>query len=97
MESPRKYVYLAGDACHDIRLFTGERDIATWKDAEGNYCCIYADIEQTKKTLSLMRQAAQEGLVATDGQQGEVEVIFAHNWAWEKDAKGKGRFWPGKL
>ena len=44
-----------------------------------------------------MRQAAKEGLSASDGQKGDVEVIFAHNWAWEKDAKEKGRFWPGKL
>lgn len=96
-DSPRKYCYLAGDACHDIRLFTGERDIATWKDAEGNHCCIYADIEQTKKTLERMRKAAKEGLDPGDGRKGEVEVIFAHNWAWEKEAKENGRFWPGKL
>ena len=94
--SPLKYVYLAGDACHDIRLFTGEREIATWTDAEGKYCCIHADIEATKETLRRMRTAVEEGL-DIDGQKGEVEVVFAHNAVWEKEAREGGRFWPGKL
>lgn len=90
--SKAKYVYLAGDACHDIRLFTGERDIATWKDEKGTSCCIHADIEATKKTLARMREAQKEGI-----EGGEVEVIFAHNYEWEKEAKEQGRFFPGKL
>ncbi len=94
--SPLKYVYLAGDACHDIRLFTGEKEIATWTDAEGNYCCIHADIEATKETLRRMRTAVEEGL-EVDGQKGAVEVVFAHNAVWEKEAREQGRFWPGKL
>ena len=59
--SPLRYVYLAGDACHDIRLFTGEREIATWTDAEGKYCCIHADIDATKETLRRMRMAVRGG------------------------------------
>lgn len=63
----------------------------------------------TKDTLKRMRQASEEGFAlpvggsggAGDegkaGQKGTVEVAFAHNWAWEKDAKARGRFWPGKL
>ena len=110
-----RWVYLAGDACHDIRLFTGERDIATWLDAEGRACCIHADREMTKETLRRMRQAHEEGFelpksdsgdVKEEGEQSKgeqkkekstVEVVFAHNWAWEADAKREGRFWPGRL
>jgi glyoxylase-like metal-dependent hydrolase (beta-lactamase superfamily II) len=90
--SPLKYVYLAGDACHDMRLFTGEREIATWTDAEGRYCCIHADIEATKETLRRMRVAKDEGV-----EGGELEVVFAHNPVWEREARDRGRFWPGKL
>lgn len=95
--SPPKYVYLAGDACHDIRLFTGERQIATWQDDQGKYCCIHADIETTKETLKRIREVQREGLDVEGGGRAEVEVVFAHDWAWEADAAGRGRFWPGKL
>lgn len=106
---PPRWIYLAGDACHDIRLFTGEREIATWTDTEGRACCIHADRKATMETLRRMRQANEAGFAlppASDGQeggkkeaekQGTVEVVFAHNWAWEKDAKDRERFWPGSL
>ncbi|ETN40683.1 uncharacterized protein HMPREF1541_04962 [Cyphellophora europaea CBS 101466] len=85
--SPDKYVYLAGDACHDVRLFTAEREIATWIDGDGRQCCIHADREQTKETLRVMRDAVEKG----------VEVVFAHDWAWEREARERGGFWPGRL
>lgn len=75
-----------------MRLFTGEREIATWTDAEGKHCCIHADIEATKETLRRMRVAKEEGL-----EGGDVEVVFAHNPVWEREAREEGRFWPGKL
>jgi glyoxylase-like metal-dependent hydrolase (beta-lactamase superfamily II) len=86
-------VYLAGDACHDIRLFTGERDIATWTDDTGRHCCIHADIPAALATLARLRDVS----AGADKELGEVEVVFAHNWAWEKEAKKLGKFWPGKL
>jgi hypothetical protein len=64
------------------------------------------------ETLRRMRVANEEGFVlpstANEGQKeggkggeaeekGTVEVVFAHNWAWEKDAKDRERFWPGRL
>ena len=94
--NPLKYIYLAGDACHDMRLFTGEREIATWMDAEGRYCCIHADIEMTKDTLRRIRRAGEEG-VAVDGEVAGVEVVFAHNYVWEGEARERGRFFPGKV
>lgn len=96
--NPTKFVCLAGDACHDIRLFRRERDIATWTDDEGRYCCIHVDIAQTKETLSRLYEASSEGL-ALEGERekAHVEVIFAHDFAWEEQARKEGRFWPGKL
>ncbi|KFZ16140.1 hypothetical protein V501_02373 [Pseudogymnoascus sp. VKM F-4519 (FW-2642)] len=58
------YVYLAGDSCHDKRLLTGEKEIATWVD-DGNVShantvsCIHADKQEAKKMLSLIRATGQ--------------------------------------
>ena len=87
------YVYLAGDACHDIRLFTGECEIATWTDDAGNACCIHVDKPMAEETIKRIR-ALHEG---KDARFGEVEVCFAHNSDWETDAKKRNRFWPGSL
>ncbi|KAK5077250.1 hypothetical protein LTR64_005271 [Lithohypha guttulata] len=98
--SPLKYVLLAGDACHDIRLFTGERDVATWTDDTGRQCCIHYDIPRAKQTIAMLAKAQREGVeVDINGvrQRGEVEVVFAHNWEWEEDALRRNRFWPGKI
>lgn len=98
--NPPEYVVLAGDACHDVRLFTGERDIATWTDDQGRTCCIHYDIPRAKETIVRLRDVQNSGLkVCIDGQKqlAQVEVVFAHNWAWEEDARKNGRFWPGSL
>lgn len=89
-----KYVYLAGDACHDRRLLTGEKDIATWSDpaSPGEVCCIHGDREAAKKTLDTIRET-----MTGKTELGEVEVVFAHDAAWEKDARNRGRFFPGLL
>lgn len=99
--SPAQSVYLAGDACHDIRLFTGEAEIATWTDDQGRSCCIHADRVKAKETLRMIRTfqetEQQKWSTGDTGGFGEVEVVFAHNWAWEEEAERQGRFWPGKL
>ncbi|KAJ9653789.1 hypothetical protein H2198_007078 [Neophaeococcomyces mojaviensis] len=98
---PTKYIILAGDACHDIRLFTGERDIATWVDDTGRHCCIHYDIPKAKETIGRLAEVQKVGM-EVEGQDGrkekaEVEVVFAHNWEWEEEAVRRGRFWPGQL
>ncbi|KIW56719.1 hypothetical protein PV05_05355 [Exophiala xenobiotica] len=93
-----KFVCLAGDACHDVRLLSGERDIATWTDDAGKICCIHVDIQTTKETLARLYAATKDG-IKVDGEDkpAEVEVVFAHDYAWEEKAKKEGRFWPGKV
>jgi glyoxylase-like metal-dependent hydrolase (beta-lactamase superfamily II) len=76
------YVYLGGDACHDRRLLTGEKEIGEWTDAEGHVCCIHADREQAEETIRKIRVLEKEG----------VEVIFAHDVEWENEPKNKTRF-----
>lgn len=94
--NPTKYVYLAGDACHDRRLLTGEKEIAEWTE-EANpdvLCCIHADRDEAKNTLKRIWDAE-----CGRGEElgGEVEVIFAHDAVWEECAKQDQRFFPGKL
>lgn len=95
---PSKFICLAGDSCHDIRLLTGERDIATWTDETGRYCCMHVDIPRSKETLARLYAASNDGL-RLDGEEepGEFEVVFAHDFEWEERAKKEGKFWPGSL
>lgn len=95
---PSKFVCLAGDACHDIRLLTGEKDIATWTDETGKHCCMHVDIPSSKETLARLHAASTQGIqLAGEDHPADVEVVFAHDFEWEEEAKRKGRFWPGRL
>ncbi|KAJ3547158.1 hypothetical protein NM208_g1652 [Fusarium decemcellulare] len=89
-----QHVYLAGDACHDQRLLTGEKDVATWDDDAypGVVCCIHQDKAQAEKTIRAIRDTVRD-----PGELDKVEVVFAHDWAWEKRARIEGRFFPGTL
>lgn len=75
-------MYLGGDACHDRRLLTGEKEIGTWTDAEGVVCCIHADREAAESTIERIRGLEERG----------VEVVFAHDVEWEDDPGNRGRF-----
>jgi glyoxylase-like metal-dependent hydrolase (beta-lactamase superfamily II) len=90
--SATKSIYLAGDACHDIRLFNGTHEIATWQDDAGKMCCIHVDKVKAEETIERIRKLAQKGPNGAD-----VEVVFAHSPEWEAQAKERGRFWPGML
>lgn len=92
---PDKYVLLAGDACHDRRLLTGEKAIAEWPDPDtpGNICCIHVDKEVAKQTLQRISEAES----GENEDLGKVEVIFAHDPVWDEHAQRSGRYWPGKL
>ena len=97
-EKPTRFICLAGDACHDVRLLRGERDIATWTDDTGKYCCIHVDIPSTKETLARLRAALNDGIkLEGNAERAQVEVVLAHDFAWEEEAKRKGKFWPGKI
>ncbi|WAO95375.1 Lactamase-B domain-containing protein [Fusarium falciforme] len=89
-----KHVYLGGDSCHDRRLLTGEKDVATWNDTAypGVVCCIHQNKTQAEKTLRVIRETIRD-----PGDMKEVEVVFAHDGAWEKQAQSEGRFFPGAL
>lgn len=75
-------VYLGGDACHDRRLLTGEKEIGEWNDAHGHICCIHADRKQAEETIRRIKQLESEG----------VEIIFAHDVEWENAPENRDRF-----
>ncbi|KAL5118800.1 hypothetical protein ACEQ8H_003303 [Pleosporales sp. CAS-2024a] len=77
-----RHVYMAGDACHDRRLLTGEKSIAEWEDAQGHVCCIHANRKQAEDTIQRIKALEADG----------VEIILAHDVEWEKDAANKARF-----
>ncbi|KAL4892218.1 beta-lactamase-like protein [Aspergillus ambiguus] len=89
-----RYVYLAGDACHDRRLLTGEKDFAVWNDPddEGRTCCIHADLDVAMQTVCGIRK-----LEKGETQFGTVETVLAHDDEWSLDARRKGRYFPGNL
>lgn len=73
---------MAGDACHDRRLLTGEKAIGEWNDAEGHICCMHVDRQQAEETIERLRALEKEG----------VEIIFAHDVEWESDPVNQTRF-----
>ena len=93
-KSEKEYVYLAGDACHDPRLLSGEKRIATWSDPAypKSICCIHSNKEVAERTIATIRATMDQ-----PGELGSVEVIFAHDASWDREAKKLGRFFPGSL
>ncbi|KAJ5471315.1 hypothetical protein N7530_008672 [Penicillium desertorum] len=93
-KSDGDYVYLAGDAFHDARLLSGEKEIATWSDPAypKSVCCIHSNKDVAEDTLARIRATLQQ-----PGELGTVEVVFAHDGSWEREAEKQGRFFPGRL
>jgi glyoxylase-like metal-dependent hydrolase (beta-lactamase superfamily II) len=82
-----KWVYLAGDACHDRRIIRREKAIGEWFDVHGYKCCIHSDRKQAEETLERIRVLETKG----------VEVIFAHDVEWEMDVRNRRRFFGASL
>ncbi|KAK3985747.1 AhpD-like protein [Cladorrhinum sp. PSN332] len=77
----RGWLYLAGDACHDRRILSGEKEIGEWTGNEGHTCCIHSDREEAERTIQRVRELEKMG----------VEVVFAHDVGWEEG--NPARFW----
>ncbi|KAJ6101403.1 hypothetical protein N7499_001033 [Penicillium canescens] len=85
---PREWVYLGGDSCHDIRLLSGERDIATWQDMHGQETCIHMDKVLAEDTISRIRKLQEMNDL-------KVEVVMAHDVQWWE--KNKHRAFPASF
>ena len=86
----KQWVYLAGDACHDRRLLTGECAIAEWQAASGATCCIHVNKADVERTIADIRQLITH-------HADEVEVILAHDADWMDKLDNRDKFWPGKI
>ncbi|KAK6224131.1 hypothetical protein LQW54_000278 [Pestalotiopsis sp. IQ-011] len=88
---PQRWVLLAGDACHDARILSGEREIAEWEDTSGRICCIHSDKAEATKTLETLRRWLREAR-----QCGyDFEIILAHDADWAK--AHPEAFFPGNV
>lgn len=85
--APERYLYLAGDACHDRRIMRGQKKIGEWHDLEGHVCCIHADKKVAEETIGRIRELERKG----------VEIIFAHDVEWEEDSRNESRFLRPRL
>ena len=78
-----KWVYLAGDACHDRRILRGKLEIGEWHDAQGHLCCIHADRPAAEETIRQIRMIEEQG----------IEVIIAHDAEWERNPNKGIKLW----
>ncbi|TKA70858.1 hypothetical protein B0A55_04986 [Friedmanniomyces simplex] len=82
-----RWLMLCGDAFHDRRLLTGEKDIGTWEGPHGTLC-IHLDKEGAAESIRRLREFQEMGGEA-------VELIAAHEEVWWEENKGKA--FPAKL
>jgi len=85
-----RWVLLCGDAYHDRRLLTGEKEIGTWEGPDGREICIHLDRVAAEESLRRLREF--QGMVG-----GQVELVAAHEEDWWEEARRTGRAFPGKL
>ncbi|KAL1619220.1 hypothetical protein SLS54_006812 [Diplodia seriata] len=83
---PQSWVCLAGDAYHDRRLLTGEKEIGCWADESGETLCIHLDKDAASQSIERLRKLAEND---------HVELIAAHDDGWYE--QNKARMFPAHL
>ena len=83
-----KWICLCGDAFHDRRLLTGEKEIGMFQSPHGDMICIHLDKEAAAESIRRLREF---GKAAGD----QVEIIAAHEDAWWE--KNKHKRFPATL
>ncbi|TBU31314.1 Metallo-hydrolase/oxidoreductase [Dichomitus squalens] len=82
------WIYLGGDTAHDVRLLTGEKEVAFMMDAGGMMLCAHANkdeaVEHIRRVGSLLNVP-------------KVHVLLAHDWEWYEENKGGEAFLPGTI
>jgi glyoxylase-like metal-dependent hydrolase (beta-lactamase superfamily II) len=83
-----RWILLCGDAFHDRRLLTGEKEIGTWEGLDGGMLCIHLDKEVARESIRRLR-------VFDEGTGDDCELIAAHEEVWWE--KHKHLAFPGRL
>ncbi|CAK4033743.1 Metallo-hydrolase oxidoreductase like [Lecanosticta acicola] len=82
-----KWVLLCGDAFHDRRLLTGEKEIGEWESPHG-LLCIHVDKETAAENIKRLRDFDE---ITGDG----CELVAAHEEVWWE--RHKHLAFPGTL
>lgn len=75
---PKSWVYLGGDTCHDVRILTGEKEIGTWLDDQGQTLCIHVNKTSAETSINRIRQL----LDISREDDEDIEVIMTHDVLW---------------
>jgi len=82
------WILLAADSVHDLRILTGEAEIAHVHDKLGHLICAHdfkeLAIEHIKRVRSLLTVP-------------KVHVLIAHDWEWFEKNKDAGVLLPGTI
>lgn len=87
------WIYLAGDSAHDVRLLTGEREVAEVEQGgSGQKLCLHGDKKSAETHIRRVGELMKR-------KRNDVHVLIAHDWEWyEKEKKTGGKaFWPGVI
>lgn len=82
-----RWIMLCGDAFHDRRLLTGEKEIGTWEGPHGTLC-IHLDKQGAAESIRRLRE-----FQSVVGDQ--VELIAAHEEIWWE--RNKEKVFPASL
>ncbi|KAI9065959.1 Metallo-hydrolase/oxidoreductase [Trametes sanguinea] len=82
------WIYLAGDSAHDMRILTGEREVAVALQPDGHVRCIHLDKEKAEEHIRRVRN-----LLAVP----QMLVLLAHDDQWYEANKGTEAFFPGTI
>ena len=82
------WIYLAGDTAHDMRLLTGEHQVAFSFDDAGHMVCAHSDKEKAEEHIARVRQLLDFP---------KVQVLLAHDHVWYEENKGGDAFLPGAI
>ena len=85
---PEEWVYLGGDCCHDSRIITGEKEIATYDDGHGSTRSVHSNLPLAKNTIAMIQE-----FIKVNGEK--VKWIIAHDKGWADN--NQASFLPGKL
>ncbi len=77
-----KWICLCGDAFHDRRLLTGEKEIGTFESPGGHMICIHLDKEAAAESIRRLKEFQ-------DAVGDQVEILAAHEDVWWENNKHK--------
>lgn len=82
------WLYLAGDSAHDVRLISGEKEVAIIVEPSGETDCAHDHVEEAVEHIRRVGALAK---------LPKVQVLIAHDKGWYERNKGGSAFLPGKI